>query len=151
MVLIHNKKRRSCFQLVIQGHLGISRLHPKTVKRLLSRNQVCYQFVSAPYMGVHIATEGCLEKLMLKKLEEHWTNRSQIGRSALKHRAVSPFLWMFLPVWQAVHPHIYQRSILKKSIVLRSTGQQRAPGAGDSLGQERRGSPGAEMTKVRDG
>lgn len=67
MVLIHNKKRHSCFQLVIQGHLGISRLHPKTVKRLLSRNQVHYQFVSAPYMGVHIATEGRLEKTHAQK------------------------------------------------------------------------------------
>jgi len=43
----------------------------KDCKKSIFSKQVHYQFVSGPYMEVHITTGGCLGDPTLKKLEDH--------------------------------------------------------------------------------
>lgn len=152
MMLIHNKQVIfSYFQLVIAGNLVIWWPHSNTMifKFFLLRKQVNYQSVSAPYMGVHIATGGCLGKPLLKKLEDHWTTgHRQAG--LLSNNNIAPFVDVSAcptgnSLWHLSEEHPEEE---------RYTGQHRTAASareGDSSGQERRGSPSAGMTKVTDG
>lgn len=86
-------------------------------------------------MGVNITAGGCLAKPMLKKLENQWTERSQAGRSALRHRAMLPHLWMFLPVWQAVHSGVYRRSAWRRASYRAALAGSECPGWKSSWGR----------------